>query len=99
VFLRLRPPTNDCDVQVHPFVNTSDKSKFGFDVNELDDVLGSLKQAKTVGVIGVHCHLGSCINSPQVFKYLGNFVSELASDLKRRGIFIEFLNVGGVKFV
>lgn len=95
VLLRLRPAPDECDVGVHPYINTSEDSKFGFGLDELDEVDKILTLCENIQIIGLHCHLGSSIRDPSVYTYMGNFLSSATKMLDDKGIEIELYDVGG----
>ncbi|CAG7725677.1 unnamed protein product [Allacma fusca] len=95
VLLRVQPPPFECNVAVHPYVNTSESSKFGFDTRDMNQILEILQEHEKIKVYGIHCHLGSCIYDPQVYEYIAGFVTDLSATLAKNEIHVKLLDIGG----
>ncbi|CAL8077651.1 unnamed protein product [Orchesella dallaii] len=98
VLLRIRPvPAKDEEskLKTHEYVNTAENSKFGFEFSELDQVLAALNSREKIKVVGVHCHFGSCLTNPKVYEWLGTTVTDITTELDKRGIAVKIFNVGG----
>jgi len=96
VLLRAQPsPANSIPISVHPYVNTSESSKFGFNPDDLDIILDILRQHEKIKIEGVHCHLGSCIDDPGVFTYTCEFIADISSRLKKKDISVKVVDIGG----
>jgi diaminopimelate decarboxylase len=71
------------------------KQKFGFPVNQCDEVFALAKRCKHVQVVGLHAHIGSQILKPDIYVRNLNVLFELAARLKQSGINIQEINMGG----
>lgn len=80
---------------VHEYVNTAERSKFGFSCSELSEIVEILSSCEKIKIIGVHCHFGSGISNPNVYEWLGSTISEIRNELYHRGVSISVINVGG----
>jgi diaminopimelate decarboxylase len=93
VALRLNP---DVDAQTHHYITTGTKeNKFGL---ALPVALGLFREAlglKHVRALGVHMHIGSQITSVTPYLQALQRVVGLVRDLRRDGIGLEYLNIGG----
>jgi len=93
VLVRLNP---DIDADVHPFVATGMReSKFGLRRERLDPLVEHIKKEKRVDLVGVHCHLGSTIESVQVFREAATAMMEVVRGLRDGGETIRYFNIGG----
>ena len=93
VLVRLNP---DIDPDVHPFVATGmSESKFGLRRERLDPLLERIACEPRVKLVGIHCHLGSTIESVAVFREAATAMMDVVSGLRDRGETIRYLNLGG----
>ena len=96
VLLRLNPKV---DPQVHPFLATGlARSKFGIDESQIAEALMTLKDAaEFVTLVGLHCHLGSTIETVQVFRQCLDVMLSLLTKLKKEKDIntIKYINIGG----
>ena len=93
ISFRLNP---DVDPKTHPHISTGlKKNKFGinFEVGYL--LIKEAHKSPYVNFKGVHTHIGSQILEVSPFYDAFTKVKELASRLKRKGISLEYYNIGG----
>ncbi|KAL3874240.1 hypothetical protein ACJMK2_037283, partial [Sinanodonta woodiana] len=68
VLLRVTP---DIDPKVHPYVSTGQKStKFGLPIQDIDQILELIQEEPLIQLVGLHCHLGSCIYDIDIFRWI-----------------------------
>src|SRR5499427_6089155 len=93
VALRINP---DIDPKTHPYISTGlKKSKFGI---AADRALEEFTLASSLGhieVVGVHAHIGSQLTEVAPFVESLKKVIKLIETLKKQGINIRYLNIGG----
>ena len=95
VAFRINP---NVDPKTHPKISTGlKKNKFGLDV-ESGLALKAIKMAlemEYVNVVGVHCHIGSQLTDISPFVEETRKVMDFVVELKKEGIEIEDVNLGG----
>ena len=93
VAIRVNP---DVDPKTHPYISTGlRQNKFGIETGaalEGYKMAGSLEH---VDVVGVGCHIGSQITETQPFEAALSSLKTLINDLKKMGINIKYLDMGG----
>jgi diaminopimelate decarboxylase len=93
ISLRVNP---DVDAQTHPYISTGLKgNKFGIAYH---DVLKTYRQAallSQIDVVGIDCHIGSQITNTAPYLDALDKVLELVAQLKKEGIEIHHLDLGG----
>ena len=93
VAIRVNP---DVDPQTHPYISTGlKKNKFGIDTKTALEGYKSAKSLKNIKIIGIDCHIGSQITQVQPFKDALKSLVSLISELKKIGIQIKYLDMGG----
>ncbi len=93
VALRINP---DVEAATHSFITTGTlKNKFGIDLTSTRDLLKNRKKYPYVRIQGLHIHIGSQIVSPQPFLRALSKVLEFLSTLRKEGIELEYLDIGG----
>lgn len=95
ILMRLNP---NVDPQVHPFLATGlAKSKFGISESKVPEALEAIKNSEgSVNLIGLHCHLGSTIETVHVFQQSLEVMLNLRNQLVQQGInTIRYINLGG----
>jgi len=93
VLLRLNP---DIDPQTHPHISTGLKNnKFGMGPELVTEILTHTGKYPHLIFDGIHCHIGSQIVKPQPFYDLIDYLYEYAEDLKKQGVRIEHMDLGG----
>ena len=93
VAVRLNP---DIDARSHPHISTGLKiNKFGVSIDEALPLLHALDRRPHLDLVAVHVHVGSQITSLDPLRRAASFVVDVATDLRRRGLPIEYVDVGG----
>lgn len=93
IAIRVNP---DVDPKTHPYISTGlKKNKFGIDTETAVKAYEMASTLQHVKILGVDCHIGSQISEAKPFEdALANILS-LVSDLRRKGIEISYLDMGG----
>ena len=93
VVLRINP---DVDARTHPYISTGlERNKFGI---SLADAVPMIKRASSlpqVALVGIGCHIGSQITDLAPFAEAISGIVDVAMELNRDGVGLEYLNVGG----
>ena len=93
VALRVNP---DIDPMTHPYITTGlKKSKFGIGADRAMEEFSKAASLSNVEVIGVHAHIGSQLTQVSPFVDSLKKVVGLIETLKKQGIPIRYLNIGG----
>ncbi len=93
ISLRVNP---HIDPKTHPYISTGlKKSKFGIAIDQALDHYKVAMTLKGVEVVGVHHHIGSQLTQVQPFVEALARVLELVDELKRHGVAIRYLDMGG----
>ena len=93
VAIRVNP---HIDAHTHHYITTGlSENKFGIDISQLWDVVEQVRRLSHVQLCGLHFHIGSQIVSMQPYEVLCDTVNALQDELERRGIEIDYINVGG----
>ncbi len=93
VMLRLTP---GIECHTHEYIRTGHlDSKFGFDPNQLPEVLAFLSQAPQLQFLGFHAHIGSQIFELEPHQDLGRVFGEWITKAAAYGLEVRELNVGG----
>lgn len=71
------------------------ENKFGIAMQDMDKVIDEAQTMVNVEVIGLHFHIGSQILDMGDFKALCNRINDLQSQLAKRNVFVQNINVGG----
>jgi len=70
-------------------------SKFGENIDNIPEIIRSIKQFEHIDFHGFHTHIGSQISEPEAYwEAIGKLI-ELGHILKRDGIPVKLLNIGG----
>ena len=86
----------DIDARSHPHISTGLKiNKFGVSIDEALPLLHALDRRPHLDLVAVHVHVGSQITSLDPLRRAASFVVDVATDLRRRGLPIEYVDVGG----
>jgi len=64
-------------------------------MTDLDKILSILEKEQNIRIHGIHCHLGSCIYDPDVYRCMGEIMTDMTNQLRSRGYSIEILDIGG----
>jgi diaminopimelate decarboxylase len=93
ISLRVNP---DVDAQTHPYISTGLKgNKFGIAYHEVLKTYREAALLSQVDVVGIDCHIGSQITSTAPYLDALDKVLELVAQLKKEGIEIHHLDLGG----
>ena len=93
VVFRINP---DVDPRTHPYISTGLKrNKFGISLSDASSVIHAGTSLPGVTIVGIGCHIGSQITELDPFEEAIAGIVDLARDLVRQGIALEYLDVGG----
>ncbi len=93
ISLRVNP---DVDAQTHPYISTGLKgNKFGIAYHQVLKTYREAAVLPQIDVVGIDCHIGSQITSTAPYLDALDKVLELVSQLKKEGIEIHHLDLGG----
>ena len=93
VGIRLNP---NIDSKTLDQISTGKKTdKFGISIDELSNIISSIKQTSNLNLIGISCHIGSQINNLDVFEKIFNVMKNAAHKILQEGISIQYLDLGG----
>lgn len=91
--LRINP---NVDAHTHHYITTGlNENKFGFSMDDLDEVVDIVSGMGNLDLIGIHFHIGSQITDLSSFEDLCVKVNELQDRLEKRGVVLKNVNVGG----
>jgi diaminopimelate decarboxylase len=93
VSLRVNP---DVDAQTHPYISTGLKdNKFGIAYFEVLKTYREAALLPHIDIVGIDCHIGSQITNAAPYLDALDKVLDLIEQLKREGIVIHHLDLGG----
>lgn len=93
VSLRVNP---DVDAQTHPYISTGLKdNKFGIAYFEVLKTYREAALLPHIDIVGIDCHIGSQITNASPYLDALDKVLDLIDQLKREGIIIHHLDLGG----
>ena len=93
ISIRINP---NIRTQTHKHIQTGYRNnKFGIDINDLNEVIDSVKKFDNIEIVGFHFHLGSQINNNSPFLKLCTIANEVNDLFKAKLINIRYINVGG----
>ncbi len=93
VLLRVNP---NIDPAVHPYISTGlQNSKFGISPNQIQAIIDQLKKMPQLQCVGLHVHLGSTIQTTQIFTDAARILTGLFNQLHSQGLPVKFINLGG----
>ncbi|MBW4579832.1 MAG: diaminopimelate decarboxylase [Tildeniella nuda ZEHNDER 1965/U140] len=93
ILLRLTP---GIECHTHDYIRTgSIDSKFGFGLDQLDEVFQFIAQQPSLACIGLHAHIGSQIFELEPHHDLGAVMVQWLSKAAHYGLAIEELDIGG----
>ncbi len=93
VAFRVNP---DVDPKTHPYISTGLRtSKFGIPISDAASAYAEAKALDHVRVVGVDCHIGSQLTSPEPFADALARIRELVLELRAAGHTISVVDVGG----
>ena len=93
VSIRVNP---DVDANTHPYISTGLKSnKFGIPIENARAVYQRISQLENLKIVGVDCHIGSQLLEIAPFIDALKRVLSLVDDLRRDGIKLQHIDMGG----
>ncbi len=93
VNIRVNP---DIDPKSHPYISTGmAKNKFGIALEKSYAVFEKAAALPGIRLLGVHSHIGSQILSVDPFVESARSLRRLVENLKKRGIVLEIIDIGG----
>lgn len=92
--IRVNP---DVDPKTHPYISTGlKKNKFGIETNQaIKEYIYAKSHLKNLIPIGVDCHIGSQITQLSPFIDALNKTREIIVILRREGVDVQYLDIGG----
>ncbi len=86
----------DVNPKTHPKIATGLKtSKFGIPADQIITAYRRALDARNVNPVGIHCHIGSQILDTSPFVEALNRVMDVAVELEKIGVELEFIDLGG----
>lgn len=93
VMLRITP---GIECHTHEYIRTGHlDSKFGFDPNQIDQVLSFAQKTPQIAWVGFHAHIGSQIFELQPHQDLTSVIVEWLAKAQALGLPMDELNIGG----
>jgi diaminopimelate decarboxylase len=91
--LRVNP---DVGAGAHPYISTGlRRHKFGIDIHRAEALYLKAARARWLQIAGVSCHIGSQILALEPFLEALEKLLDLAERLRRHGLAVRYLDVGG----
>jgi diaminopimelate decarboxylase len=93
IALRINP---NVDAHTHHYITTGlNENKFGFNLEDVENVMDVVIKAKNLNLIGVHFHIGSQITDLSSYEDLCVKINDLQDQLENKGIILPNINIGG----
>lgn len=93
VAVRVNP---DIDARSHPHISTGRRhNKFGVAIEDAREMCLGMRGRQGVQIVGLHSHVGSQITHLEPLQHAAEALATLACELRRAGIPIEHLDIGG----
>ncbi len=93
VAIRINP---DVASKTHPYIVTGfGENKFGIQIKDSLNTYALAKHLKNIDVKGISCHIGSQLTEINPFVEALQKLREILKELKKMGLDIKFLNLGG----
>jgi len=93
VAIRINP---DVEPKTHKYITTGKlTNKFGIDFKSAYQIFLLRRALSYVKISGIHIHIGSQITKSQPYLAAIKKVIEFVETLRKKGIFLEYLNIGG----
>jgi diaminopimelate decarboxylase len=93
VAVRVNP---DIDARSHPHISTGRRNnKFGMAIEDAREMCLRMRDRQGVRIVGLHSHVGSQITHLEPLQHAAETLATLACELRRAGIQIEHLDIGG----
>ena len=91
--IRLNP---NIDSKTSDQISTGKKTdKFGIDIDELANLVSSIKHTSNLSLKGISCHIGSQIYNMDIFEKIFYVMKNAAYKILQEGISIQYLDLGG----
>jgi len=86
----------DVDAKTHPYISTGLKdNKFGIPIEDAPRIYQKAHAMESINVVGIDCHIGSQLTELSPFVDALDRVLILVAQLKKEGIAIKHLDLGG----
>lgn len=93
IALRINP---DIEVDTHSHIATGrGDSKFGLEPLRALKLYEKAAESRALAIVGMHCHIGSQIQTAAPYKRALSVMLELVRALNAHGIYLNYLDVGG----
>jgi diaminopimelate decarboxylase len=93
VAVRINP---DIDAKSHPHISTGLRiNKFGVPLDAARELLATVSGRPFLKLVAIHVHIGSQITSMAPLRGAAVFIAEMATELQRAGLPLEYVDVGG----
>jgi diaminopimelate decarboxylase len=93
VAIRINP---DIDAQSHPHISTGLRiNKFGMPADLALALVASLRERPLLQLVALHVHIGSQITQVDPLRRAARFVAATAEEVRRLGITLEYVDLGG----
>jgi diaminopimelate decarboxylase len=93
VAVRVNP---DIDARSHPHISTGRKNnKFGVAIEDAREMCLRMRGRPGLEIVGLHSHVGSQITELEPLERAAQALATLAGDLRRAGVEVEHLDIGG----
>lgn len=93
VAIRVNP---NVDAKTHPYISTGLKqNKFGIASESVREDYRYANSLANLDVVGIHCHIGSQLIDVTPFRDAAEILIRLIKSLRKDGIIIKFLDIGG----
>ncbi len=93
IAVRVNPDVNP---KTHPYISTGlKKSKFGLTPEKAKVLYKRAMEMDSIEIVGIHCHIGSQITTVSPFRDAVERVIALVVELRKEGITIRDLDMGG----
>lgn len=93
IAVRINP---NVESKTHPYIVTGlNENKFGIQIDNALNIYESAKDLKYIDIKGISCHIGSQLTDISPFIDALQKLRELSQKIKKMGINLEFLDIGG----
>jgi diaminopimelate decarboxylase len=93
VAVRINP---DIDARSHPHISTGLRiNKFGVPLDAARELLATVSGRPFLKLVAIHVHIGSQITDVAPLRGAAAFVAQMAIELQRAGLALEYVDVGG----
>jgi diaminopimelate decarboxylase len=93
IALRINP---NVEAHTHKYITTGiEESKFGINIQDLQDVVSLISKLNNIKLKGIHFHVGSQIDHMSVFRELCKKINELQKWFSSQNVNLQIINTGG----